>query len=248
MMEKQNILGQYIKAKRKEKDLSLRELEETSGISRTYLSILERGADIRSGSPVKPTLETLKKLARGLGVSLEELIYVNNSENIIRPAGAVPFSMDKIHMIPVLGLISAGKPDITENLINAYWPMDMRLMQQYCSEEEIKESFYLSVKGNSLLPIVREGDMVLVVPQPVENGDVALVMFGENDACLKVVNYTSDGKIILISTNPDYMPISLFPSECHIIGKVLLYIGHFKKRLPRFYVQESGGDCHSPSY
>lgn len=235
-MNSTNNLGRYIKQKRKEKKLSLRDLGELTDISRAYLSIIERGVDIRSGSPVRPTLSTLQKLAKGLDISLEELIYVNNCGDNIRPAEAIPFSIEKIRMIPVMGVISAGKPDLTENLIDAYWPMDTRLLREYCSEEEFDKAFYLRVKGNSLQPFISEGDIVLVVEQPVENGDVALVMFEDQDACLKIINYIkNDDKIVLISTNPDYLPVTIPKSECSIIGRVVLYIGEFKKRKKSFF-------------
>lgn len=235
-MESQNNLGQYIKEKRREKKLSLRELEELSQISRAYLSILERGSDLRSGSPVKPTLATLQKLAKGLDLCLEELINASNSDELMNPAGAIPFRRENIRMLPVYGSVSAGSPAASQNTIAGYWPMDLRLLDEYLTEEEIEKSFYMYVKGDSLLPRVSEGDMVLIVPQPVENGDAALIRFNENEVCLKVVNYIDD-KIILMSTNPNYLPVALHKSECEVMGKVLYYIGRFNKQMHGSYME-----------
>lgn len=54
---------------------SLRDAAKRAGVSHTYLSIIEKGHDLRSGSPVKPTPETLKSLAKAYNFSYLELMY-----------------------------------------------------------------------------------------------------------------------------------------------------------------------------
>jgi transcriptional regulator with XRE-family HTH domain len=53
---------------------SLRDVSNRSGISHTYLGIIEKGIDQRSGNPVKPTPETLKTLAKAYNYPYEELM------------------------------------------------------------------------------------------------------------------------------------------------------------------------------
>jgi transcriptional regulator with XRE-family HTH domain len=53
---------------------SLRDVSSRSGISHTYLGIIEKGIDQRSGNPVKPTPETLMILAKAYNYSYEELM------------------------------------------------------------------------------------------------------------------------------------------------------------------------------
>jgi transcriptional regulator with XRE-family HTH domain len=82
---------------------SLRDVSSRSGISHTYLGIIEKGIDQRSGNPVKPTPETLKTLAKAYNYPYEDLMrragYLreNNedysTEEIIRPA---PFDLAHI--------------------------------------------------------------------------------------------------------------------------------------------------------
>lgn len=55
---------------------SLREASKITGISHNYLSIVERGLDPRSGAPVSPTPDTLKKLAEAYHYPYEELMKV----------------------------------------------------------------------------------------------------------------------------------------------------------------------------
>lgn len=69
-----NELGSLLKELRGEK--SLREVSKKSGISHNYLSLLEKGIDPRTKAPIKPSPETLKKLAEAYNYSYEELLKV----------------------------------------------------------------------------------------------------------------------------------------------------------------------------
>lgn len=64
---------------------SLRSVEEESGVSHTYLSSLEKGADPRTGKERKPSAETLKKLADVYNYSYIDLLakagYLNLKED-----------------------------------------------------------------------------------------------------------------------------------------------------------------------
>lgn len=55
---------------------SLRDAGERIGISHTYLRILEKGVDMRSGNPAKATADTLKLIAKAYDYSYEELLRV----------------------------------------------------------------------------------------------------------------------------------------------------------------------------
>ncbi|HAT4137871.1 TPA: helix-turn-helix transcriptional regulator [Clostridium perfringens] len=68
-------LGNNIKRIRLEKKLSRRELAELTGVSQGYLTQIEFDKK-------NPTLETLKKLANGLNVKIEEFTQDVNSEEI----------------------------------------------------------------------------------------------------------------------------------------------------------------------
>lgn len=62
------MLGERIRQQRKELGLSLTELAKQAGISKSYLSNLERGLQ------KNPSIEVLKKISGYLKVDLENLI------------------------------------------------------------------------------------------------------------------------------------------------------------------------------
>jgi transcriptional regulator with XRE-family HTH domain len=68
------LIGQAIRKQRDNKQLSLREFAKACGLSHSYIDSLEKGFDRRNGKPVSPTIDTLEKIATGLGLSLGELL------------------------------------------------------------------------------------------------------------------------------------------------------------------------------
>lgn len=61
-------LGEFIKQKRTEKNISSRELARRSGVSQPYISQLE------NNKVINPTNDILRKLAIGLGISYNDLL------------------------------------------------------------------------------------------------------------------------------------------------------------------------------
>jgi transcriptional regulator with XRE-family HTH domain len=66
--------GARLRRARADRDLTLREVSERSGVSIPYLSDLERGV------LENPTLDTLKKVAEALDISLNQLLGVDDQE------------------------------------------------------------------------------------------------------------------------------------------------------------------------
>lgn len=76
-MDLKDILIQY----REENRISQRELARRSGLSNAQISILEYGKNKQTGRKPVPDIITLKKLADGMGISLQALIdQIGDSE------------------------------------------------------------------------------------------------------------------------------------------------------------------------
>ena len=84
-------LGSYIRAQRKNAQISLRQLAKLAGVSNPYLSQVERGLR-------KPSAEILQQIAKALQISAEAL-YAQAGFLERRQAGPV---VDAIHADPDL--------------------------------------------------------------------------------------------------------------------------------------------------
>lgn len=121
--------------------------------------------------------------------------------------------------IPVLGRVAAGIP------IDA--------IREIIDYEEITEAmsmtgeyFGLRIKGDSMLPRIAEGDVVIVRCQPdAESGQVVIAQVNGNTAtCKKLVKHNNG--ISLVSFNSEYEPMYFSNEEIEklpvtIIGKAV---------------------------
>lgn len=67
-------LSEYILNYRKEYDLSQRAFAEKCGLSNVYISMLEKNMN-KNGEPIKPSLDTLKAIAKATNVPLDSLLH-----------------------------------------------------------------------------------------------------------------------------------------------------------------------------
>ena len=58
---------------RNEKGMSQRQFATACGLSNGYISMLEKNVNPKTGLPVTPSLPALKKIAMGMGLTLNDL-------------------------------------------------------------------------------------------------------------------------------------------------------------------------------
>lgn len=202
------ILGDLIKKYRSETGTSMEQFAKKSGISKAYVSILERNYNPVNGKPVVPSLETIKAVSNAIGVDFNDVIAMldSNQPVVIReekstiPAGFEP--LPEMTTIPLVGSIACGTPITAEENIEARigipaaWNAD----------------FALTCKGDSMAPRYQDGDVVCIRCQPeVENGEIAAVRIGE-EATLKRF-YQEGETVTLVPVNPAYTPLVYRGSE-----------------------------------
>ena len=103
--------------------------------------------------------------------------------------------------IPVVGDVAAGVPiEAIEDVIDfEEIPSDMAKKGEF---------FGLKIKGNSMEPLIRENDVVIVRQQSdAETGDIVIVRIDGNSAACKRLRKYADGALELISLNPSYEPM-----------------------------------------
>lgn len=158
-----------------------------------------------------PPPDTLRKLAIIFNVSVDYLLG-----NDVMKANAAKKGVK----IPVLGRVVAGVP------IDA--------VQEILDYEEITpemaatgDYFALQVKGASMEPTLRDGDIVIVKKQStVDSGDIAIVLVNGNDATVKEIKESPSGITLIGHNAAIYTPQFYSNKEIQnlpiqIIGKVV---------------------------
>lgn len=118
--------------------------------------------------------------------------------------------------INVLGRVAAGIP--------------LEAIEEIVDTEEITEElastgkfFGLRIKGDSMDPVLSEGDTVIVRQQnDADNGDTVIAMVNGSDAVCKRLKKYADS-IMLLSNNPSYDPMIFSKQE--ILEKTVRIIG-----------------------
>lgn len=77
-------LGEIIKNFREEKKLSMDRFAEKSGLTKGYISMLEKNEHPKSKKPIIPTEETLLKVAKGMGVDIDFVLSRLDSDQEIQ--------------------------------------------------------------------------------------------------------------------------------------------------------------------
>lgn len=75
-------LGEIIKEYRERQSMSQRRFAEISGLSNSYISMLELNQNNKTGRPIKPTLEAIKAVADAMCVPLDDLLHSLDDINV----------------------------------------------------------------------------------------------------------------------------------------------------------------------
>lgn len=198
--------GKRLKMLREEKGLTQKDLAEKLSLTPKAISFYELGSREPSG-------DVLIHMAHILGTTTDYLLGNSTTKEAEQKVG-------RGVRIPVLGRVVAGIP--------------IEAVQEILDYEEITpelaasgEFFALKIRGHSMEPRMREGDVVIVRRQDdVDSGDIAIVLVNGNEATVKRVKKQEDG-ITLIATNTSvYEPHYYSNKEIEelpvrILGKVI---------------------------
>lgn len=66
-------LGEIIKQYRTEHDMSMREFEKISGISRGYLSMLEKNEHPKTKKPITPSVDIIRQVSLAINVPFDKI-------------------------------------------------------------------------------------------------------------------------------------------------------------------------------
>lgn len=201
-------VGNRIRQRRLELGLSGEEVGKMLGVNKTTVYRYEKG------EIDKMPIEVVEKLSVALRTTPDVIMGWNTDAST--PTNLVPINRASIVSIPILGTIKCGKPILAEENITGY-------REELSDRLPSGNLFYLKSQGDSMVPTIPEGSLVLIREQPtVEYGEVAAVLVnGDTEATLKRVKKQGD-IIMLIADNTDYPPYIITESNpARIIGKAI---------------------------
>ncbi len=211
-----NILGKRIRIARENLGLSQTQLCHRIGYtSRSAITKIENGTNLLT----QPKIE---KIAEALNVSPAYLMgWEDNPSGENKSTKIDIFQFENItplttKKIPILGEVACGKPIFVEEDRESYLELGV----------DIKADFGLYARGDSMIGArIYNGDLVLCRKQPtVNNGEIAVVIIGDEATLKRVYFYPEKQKLILQAENPKYEPLIYEADELQnirILGKAV---------------------------
>ncbi len=210
-----NNIGKKIKLLRIEKNMTQDQLAKH--INSTKQTVFKYENGIITNIP----MDKIKIIANVLGVTpayimgWEEKNKPQNSLDFFKLDNIFPISTQKI---PFLGSVACGVPIYAEEDKESYIALGTNIQADFC----------LRAKGDSMIGArIHDGDLVFVRKQEmVDNGEIAVVLIGDEATLKRVYYYPERQKLMLQAENPSYAPFMFVGEELdqiRILGKAVAF-------------------------
>ena len=152
-----------------------------------------------------PKADKLARIADYFSISLDEMLGTASGQKTTEASWR---AMRAKKRVPVIGVIRAGSPIVTDETL---------LGREFADVDDVEEYFYLEVCGDSMKNCgIVDGTYVLFHKQQyAENGDIVACLVDGESATVK--RFSKENRRILLSPeNEDYSPIQLSPEDFEI--------------------------------
>jgi phage repressor protein C with HTH and peptisase S24 domain len=180
-------------------------LARAAGLDPTTFNRSKRAA--ADGKARWPSTESLSRALDAVGANFDEFAALLAG----RPGGAG-------RAIPIVGLARAGAHGFFDD---AGFPVGAEETVRFpgLGEERV---YALEIQGDSMMPVFRAGDVVVVQPgAPVRRGDRVVLRTREGEVMAKQLGRRNDQVVELISLNPAYPARNLAANEVEWIARIV---------------------------
>lgn len=121
--------------------------------------------------------------------------------------------------VPLLGLAQAGSGGFFDS---AGHPAGQGWDEVHLPAGVDEGTYALEVSGDSMVPLYREGDRVIVSPsQQVRRGDRVVVRTRQGEVMIKILQRQTGKGLELHSVNPDYAPRVVAVSDVEWMARII---------------------------
>ncbi len=197
-------------------DLSASGLARKAGLDPTAFNKSKRlGAD---GRLRWPSTESLAKILDATGATLEEFMALVSPGN---DAAAGSTRTPHQASIPLLGFAQAGAGGYFDDggfPVGQGWDV----VDFPASPERQASVYALEVQGDSMMPLYRDGDVLIVEPgAQIRRGDRVVVKTREGEVMAKVLMRQSPKTIELLSVNPEHENRTFEMSDVEWVARII---------------------------
>jgi phage repressor protein C with HTH and peptisase S24 domain len=195
-----------------EHGLSPSGLARKAGLDPTSFNISKRcTADGRSRWP---STESVAKVLNATGAGLADF------SALVMGARALPDTRSKARSkIPLIGLAQAGNSGFFDD---GGYPAGAGWDEVDLPQTGDSHAYALSIAGDSMEPVYREGDIIIVSPAaPVRAGDRVVARAIDGAVMAKLLTRKTATRVELSSLNPDYPNLSFAAGEVVWLHRII---------------------------
>ena len=192
--------------------LSASGLAKRAGLDSTAFNKSKRHS--ADGRPRWPSTESLAKIMDATGASLDELLDVMGAARVAaRSMGA------RVPAIPLLGFAQAGAGGFFDD---GGFPVGTGWEEVAFPGVADEKAYALEISGDSMLPLYRDGDTIIVSPTAtVRRGDRVVVKTVEGEVLAKQLKRQTAKTVELASLNPEHADRVLNNAEIAFMARVI---------------------------
>ena len=194
-------------------DISASALAKRAGLDPTTFNKSKRTG--HDGRLRWPSTESLAKVLEATGATLDELFGLITG----RPADALETKAYRPGRAPLMGFAQAGVGGYFED---AGFPAGEGWEQVDFPAAGGGNAYALQVSGDSMLPLYRSGDTIIVAPAaPVRRGDRVVARTKAGEVMAKLLERQTPDRIELRSLNPDHPDRSISAEDLDWMARII---------------------------
>lgn len=196
-----------------ENGLSVSGLAKRAGLDPTTFNPSKR--HLGDGRARWPSTESVAKVLNATGASLEEFTaLVSGARALSSIANTRP-----ARRIPLIGLAQAGGEGYFDD---GGYPVGGGWDEVSLPEIADPNAYALEISGDSMEPVYRDGDMVIVSPSaPIRRGDRVVVRTNKGEVMAKQLARRSARRVELKSLNPAHPDYSFELTEVAWVHRII---------------------------
>ncbi|HEY4276524.1 MAG TPA: helix-turn-helix transcriptional regulator [Rhizomicrobium sp.] len=184
-------------------------LARLAGLDATTFNKSKRGA--ANGKLRWPSTESLAKVLTATGMSLDDFVGLTLDAQKAQPHAARP--------VPLIGFAQAGQQGYFDD---AGFPAGSGWEEIAFPEIGDDRAYALEIAGDSMLPVYRDGDRILVSPSGnLRRGDRVVARTRTGEVMAKLLGRLSAQHVELKSFNPAYSDRSFALSELAFLHRIV---------------------------
>jgi phage repressor protein C with HTH and peptisase S24 domain len=196
--------------------LSASGLARRAGLDATTFNPSKRR--LADGRPRWPSTESVAKVLEATGADLEAFTALVTGARAL-PASSRASASITSRRIPLIGLAQAGSDGFFDD---GGYPVGGSWDEVGLPEINDPHAYALEISGDSMEPVFRDGDVVIVSPSaPIRRGDRVVVRTRAGEVMAKQLQRRSAKRVELLSLNPAHPSYNFELSEVAWIHRIV---------------------------